>query len=70
MGFINDLGFAGARRSVIGVEWSHPIQSRFVENKKDGLLSPDDYGAGVLSGMFAEIIDQKCVKIEPFRICE
>lgn len=70
MGFINDLGFAGARRSVIGVEWRHPIQSRWIDGKKDGPLSPDDHGPGVISGMFAEIVDKKCRRIEPFRICE
>lgn len=69
-GFINDLGFLWARRSVIGVDWSHPIQSRFIDDKNDWPLAPDDHGPGVVSGMYAEIVDRKCVKIEPFRICE
>jgi hypothetical protein len=33
-------------------------------------MSPDENGPWVLSGMYAEIVGKKCVKIEPFRICE
>lgn len=69
LGFINDLGFAGARRSIIGVEWE-AVKHRFIDDLQKWLMSPDDEGPGVLSGMYAEIIDRKCVKIEPFRICE
>lgn len=69
MGFISDLGFAGARRSLIGVEWE-TSKHRFIEGRKEGLMSPDEDGVGVLSGMYAEIVNKKCVKIEPFRICE
>lgn len=69
MGFLNDLGFAGARRSIIGVEWE-AVKHRFVDDLQKWLMSPDDEGPGVLSGMYAEIIDRKCVEIEPFRILE
>lgn len=69
MGFISDLGFAGARRSLIGVDWE-TSKHRFIENRQEGLMSPDENGSWVLSGMYAEIIDRKCLKIEPFRILE
>jgi 2',3'-cyclic-nucleotide 2'-phosphodiesterase len=69
MGFLNDLGFAGARRSIIGVEWE-AVKHRFIDDLQKWLMPPDDEGPGLLSGMYAEIIDRKCVKIEPFRICE
>ncbi len=68
-GFISDIGFSGARYSVIGVEWNL-VKHRFVEGRKEGLMSPDDNGPGVVSGMYAEIVDRKCIKIESFRICE
>lgn len=69
MGFITDLGFAGARRSLIGVEWE-TSKHRFIEGRQEGLMSPDENGPWVLSGMYVEVIDKKCTKIEPFRICE
>jgi calcineurin-like phosphoesterase len=31
LGFINDLGFAGARRSIIGVEWE-AVKHRFIDD--------------------------------------
>lgn len=69
MGFLNDLGFAGARRSIIGVQWE-AVKHRFIDDLQKWLMPPDDEGRGVLSGMYAEIVDRKCVTIEPFRICE
>lgn len=69
MGFLNDLWFAGARRSIIGVEWE-AVKHRFIDDLQKWLMPPDDEGPGLLSGMYAEIIDRKCLKIEPFRICE
>ena len=69
MGFISDLGFAGARRSLIGVDWE-TSKHRFIEGRQEGLMSPDENGVWVLSGMYAEIVDKKCTKLEPFRICE
>jgi 2',3'-cyclic-nucleotide 2'-phosphodiesterase len=69
LGFINDLGFAGARRSIIGVEWE-AVKHRFIDDLQKWLMSPDDHGAGVLSGMYVEIINRKCTIIEPFRILE
>ena len=41
MGFINDLGFAGARHSLIGVEWE-TSKHRFIEGRQEGLMSPDE----------------------------
>lgn len=67
--FINDIGFAGVRRSIIGVDWAL-VKHRFVEWRQEGLMSPDEHGAGVLSGLFVEIVDRKCVKLETLRICE
>lgn len=69
LGFINDLGFAGARRSIIGVEWEW-VKHRFIDDIQKWLMSPDEHGPGVVSGMYAEIVEKKCIKIEPFRICE
>ena len=69
IGFISDLGFAGARRSLIGVEWE-TSKHRFIEGRQSWLMSPDENGSWVLSGMYAEVVDRKCIKIEPFRICE
>jgi len=69
LGFICDIGFIWARRSVVGVDWE-TIKHRFIENRQEWLMSPDDNWTGVLSGMYAEVIEKKCVKIEPFRICE
>ena len=43
MGFITDLGFAGARRSLIGVEWE-TSKHRFIEGRQEGLMSPDENG--------------------------
>jgi hypothetical protein len=51
------------------VEWTM-VKHRFVEDRREGLMSPDEHGPWVLSGMFVEIIDQKCVKLEVIRICE
>lgn len=34
MGFISDLGFAGARRSLIGVEWE-TSKHRFIEGRQE-----------------------------------
>ncbi len=69
LGFINDIGFAGSRRSIIGVEWES-VKHRFIDDLQKGLMSPDDEGPGILSGMYAEIVDRKCIHIEPFRILE
>ena len=69
LGFICDIGFIWSRRSVVGVDWE-TIKHRFIENRQEWLMSPDDSWSGVLSGMYAEIVDKKCIKIEPFRICE
>lgn len=41
-GFINDLGFAGARRSLIGVDWE-TSKHRFIESRQEGLMSPDEH---------------------------
>jgi 2',3'-cyclic-nucleotide 2'-phosphodiesterase len=69
LGFINDIGFAGARRSIIGVDWSL-VKHRFVEWRIEWLMSPDEEGVWVLSGMYAEIQERKCLKLEVIRICE
>lgn len=69
MGFISDLGFSGARRSLIGVEWE-TSKHRFIEWRQEWLMSPDENWSWVLSGMYAEIVGNTCIKIEPFRICE
>lgn len=67
--FINDIWFAGARHSIIGVDWEL-VKHRFTEWRQEGLMSPDEHGLWVLSWMFVEIIDKKCVKLETIRICE
>ncbi len=41
MGFLNDLGFAGARHSLIGVDWE-TSKHRFIEGRQEGLMSPDE----------------------------
>lgn len=69
LGFINDIGFAGARRSIIGVDWNL-VKHRFVEDRREGLMSPDEEGVWVLSGMYVEIQNKKCVQLEVIRICE
>jgi len=69
LGFINDIGFAGVRRSIIGVDWNF-MKHRFVEWRIEWLMSPDEEGAGVLSGIFVEIMDKKCVQLQTIRICE
>ncbi len=33
-------------------------------------MSPDEDGPGVLSGVFAEVEDRKCIHFETIRICE
>lgn len=69
MGFINDIGFSWARRSIIGVDWNS-VKHRFYESKQEGLMVPDEHGPGVLSGLFVEIIDKKCAQFVPIRILD
>ncbi len=69
LAFINDIGFSGVRRSIIGVDWTL-VKHRFVEWRIEWLMSPDENGPWVLSGMFVEIEDKKCIRFEVIRICE
>ncbi len=69
LGFINDIGFSGTRRSIIGVDWAM-VKHRFVEWRIEWLMSPDEHGPWVLSGLFVEIENKKCIKLETIRICE
>lgn len=69
LGFINDLWFAWARMSLVGVDWESS-KHRFIEGRQEWLMSPDESWPWVLSGMFVQILERKCVKIEPFRILE
>lgn len=42
MGFINDIGFAGVRHSIIGAEWDESLRQRFIHDVKNGIISPEE----------------------------
>lgn len=67
VGFINDVGFVGAQRSVIGVTWES-ISQRFLTGAQYGRMEPDTQGPGVLNGLVATIENKQCVSIEKIRI--
>lgn len=46
------------------------LEASIYRGTTEGLMSPDENGPWVLSGMYAEIVDKKCITIEPFRILE